>query len=458
MAVNQLSAALGEKHDLNSIYAAIYDHVRELVDADAFIVAAYDSRAKRIRAAYAVNRGEVIAAGDLPPIPLEPPGQGTQSRVIHSGQPFYAPDFRQAVASAGSQYKIAEDGTVSAGIPRPENEDDDWEDSTQSAVYVPMKVQGEVIGVMQAQSNRPDAYSQEDIELLSGMANVAAVAVQNARLIAQLEETVAERTAALEEKVEKLTRSERAMLYMVEDLNQITADLKTERRKLEISNQELEAFAYSVSHDLRAPLRAIDGYAGFLAQDYAGELDAEGQRFIDVIQQSAAKMDRLISDLLNLSRVSRAEMSRVSVDMAQVARSIYHEVASETEQAAFEVEIQPLPPADCDPALIKQVWKNLIENALKYSANAALKQITIGAQQGDGETVYWIKDHGAGFDPQYKRKLFGVFQRLHSEEQYEGSGVGLAIVQRIIRRHGGRVWAEGQPGQGATFYFALLVE
>lgn len=456
-AVNQLSLSLGEDHDLEAIYGTIYDHVREIVDTKTFMVTSYESRAQLIGAEYIVDQGTVQDVTSLPSIPLEPPGRGTQSRVIRSGEPFYAPDFRLAMQTTDTKYQVAKNGTLSEGMPL----DDDaeaWDDFIRSAVYVPMKVQGEVIGVMQAQSSRPDAYSQEDIELLSGMANVAAVAVQNARLVEQLEETVAERTAELEEKVEKLTQSERAMLYMVEDLNQITADLKAERRKLEISNQELESFAYSVSHDLRAPLRAINGYAGFLAQDYAGKLDANGHRFIDVIQQSAAKMDRLISDLLNLSRVSRTEMSRDSVDMVHVARFMYHEVASEAEQEAFEIEIQSLPSADCDLTLIKQVWQNLIENALKYSANAPVKQITIGAQEGDGEMVYWIKDRGAGFDPQYQHKLFGVFQRLHSEEQYQGTGVGLAIVQRIIRRHGGRVWAEGQIDQGATFYFALPVE
>lgn len=271
----------------------------------------------------------------------------------------------------------------------------------------------------------------------------------------ELEDLIAERTNQLEEKVQRLAQSERAMLYMVEDLNQITADLKEERRRLELSNHELEAFAYSVSHDLRAPLRAINGYANFLTQDYAHQLDAEGKRFITIIQQSATKMDRLISDLLNLSRVSRVEMHRVVVNLGEVASSIYHEVASENEKADFEIDIQALPQVTCDLALIKQVWQNLLDNALKYSSESTTKKIEIGGQQAENEVILWIKDHGCGFDEQYKHKLFGVFQRLHKEKDYEGSGVGLAIVQRIIHRHGGRVWADGKIGEGAVFYFSL---
>jgi signal transduction histidine kinase/PAS domain-containing protein len=452
-AINQLTISLGKEEDLESIYRTIYTFVQDLMDAMVFIVAGYDSRTQLIQAEYVVNQGEELDVADFPAIPLEGLGKGTQSRVIHSGEPFYSPDLRDELVSTKRKFKIAENGGLSEGFPG--SEEAGWDESVKSAIYVPMMVKGEVIGVIQVQSQRLNAYSQEDIDLLSGMANVAAVAVQNARLIIQLADAVAERTAELEEKVARLSLSERAMLYMVEDLNQTAADLAAERRKLELSNQELEAFAYSVSHDLRAPLRAINGFASFLAQDHGDDLNDDGQRFIMVIQESAAKMDRLITDLLNLSRVSRAEMRHIRVDMSEAVQSVYDDVASESEQAVFDLEIHPLPLAECDPLLIRQVWKNLIENALKYSAKSAVKHITVGGQTGEGELVYWVRDRGAGFDPQYQQKLFGVFQRLHSEGEYAGSGVGLAIVKRIIQRHGGRVWAEGEPDQGATFYFAL---
>jgi signal transduction histidine kinase len=275
------------------------------------------------------------------------------------------------------------------------------------------------------------------------------------RLKNQLEETVAERTLQLQEKIEKLDKSEKSLLYMVEDLNQMTTALQEERKKLLASNQELEAFTYSVSHDLRAPLRAITGYGNFLLEDYAEKMDDEGKRFVAVIRKNAAKMDHLISDLLSLSRVSRSEMKPLKTDMAAIALSMYHEIASAEEKKLFKVTVSNMPEVVCDVTLIKQVWQNLIDNALKYSSRSAVKKIEIDAEEGDVEVIICIRDHGAGFDEQYQDKLFGVFQRLHQEDEFPGTGVGLAIVQRIIHRHGGRVWAKGEVGKGAAFYFSL---
>jgi len=271
----------------------------------------------------------------------------------------------------------------------------------------------------------------------------------------QLELTVAERTEELRQKVTKLDRSKQAMLYMVEDLNFTTKALKEERRKLQDSNNELEAFSYSVSHDLRAPLRAIDGYSRFLEEDYADRMDSEGQRFIETIRASANQMDRLISDLLNLSRTSRKEMSLMAVDMAALIRSMYNEVADDKEKRSFDFTVASMPRVHCDPNLIKQVWRNLIENALKYSSKSEKKEIFIDAVPKKKEIVFSIRDSGQGFDERYKDKLFGVFQRLHGDEDFPGTGVGLAIVKRIVHRHGGRVWASGKVNEGATFFFTL---
>lgn len=275
------------------------------------------------------------------------------------------------------------------------------------------------------------------------------------RLKKHLEEEVNQRTAELADKVQKLDRSQRAMLYMVEDLNHITSELKQERAKLEAANTELEAFTYSVSHDLRAPLRAINGYSGFLLEDYAEQLDDEGKRFIHTIAENASKMDRLITDLLNLSRVSRSSLNITKTNMKQLALAILHETASEEEKKSFEIHVGNLPPAFCDASLTKQVWHNLIGNALKYSAKSNTKQIEIGASENSAEVIYYVKDAGIGFDEKFKEKIFGVFQRLHRDNEFEGSGVGLAIVQRIVQRQGGKVWATGNPGKGATFYFSF---
>jgi light-regulated signal transduction histidine kinase (bacteriophytochrome) len=217
----------------------------------------------------------------------------------------------------------------------------------------------------------------------------------------------------------------------------------------------LDAFTYSVSHDLRAPLRAINGYSDFLLEDYSDKLDDEGKRFLQVIRSNASKMDRLIIDMLNLSRISRTEMRMAAVDMGRVAQTVFREIATEEEQNSFELEVEELPTVSCDYALMKQVWINLISNALKYSGNSTIKKIYIGSRKEANELVFFVKDFGAGFDPKYQDKLFGVFQRLHREEEFKGTGVGLAIVQRIIHRHGGRVWAEAEQNKGAVFSFTL---
>jgi PAS domain S-box-containing protein len=273
-----------------------------------------------------------------------------------------------------------------------------------------------------------------------------------------LEQVVEERTAELNSKIQKLNRSQTAMLYLVEDLNGISSELKEERRKLEYSNRELEAFTYSVSHDLRAPLRAIDGFSKFLMEDYYEQLDDEGKRYLNTIRANALKMDQLIMDMLNLSRISRATITKSEVDMGAVAESMFNEIATEEEKQHFEVSIEKGPVVRCDPSLIKQVWQNLIGNALKYSSRSDKKRIEIGHRKENGEVICYIIDHGAGFNPEYKHKLFGVFQRLHRSDEFEGTGVGLAIIQRIIQRHGGRVWADGEINKGAKFSFSLPVE
>ncbi len=242
---------------------------------------------------------------------------------------------------------------------------------------------------------------------------------------------------------------------MVEDLNEITDELKAERKKLEEVNQELEAFTYSVSHDLRAPLRAINGFSKFLLEDYSTRLDDEGRRYLDTIRDNAAKMDQLITDLLNLSRISRTEVKLEEIEMGELAKSIYHEVATAGEKDEFDVVIKDMPMVKCDTNLMKHVWQNLIGNALKYSSRVQTKKIEIGFQRKNNEIIFFIRDFGVGFNQKYIEKAFQVFQRLHREEEFEGTGVGLAIVKRIISRHGGRVWAEGEENKGATFYFSL---
>jgi len=225
--------------------------------------------------------------------------------------------------------------------------------------------------------------------------------------------------------------------------------------QLEAANQELEAFSYSVSHDLRAPLRAIDGYTRMLMEDYEALLDTDGRRRCSVIRDETRRMGRLIDDLLAFSRLGRTPMQVTVIDMAALASAVFDEVTASTDCAQIEFRLERLPAALGDPALIRQVWANLLANAVKFSAKQPQAVIEVGGQPHGREAVYFVRDNGAGFDMRYAAKLFGVFQRLHSEHEFTGTGVGLAIVQRVIQRHGGRVWAESQIGQGATFYFAL---
>jgi len=226
----------------------------------------------------------------------------------------------------------------------------------------------------------------------------------------------------------------------------------------EAAKKELEAFSYSVSHDLRAPLRAIEGFSGMVIEDYGGKLDAEGQRMLGVVRANATKMSRLIDDLLSFSRTGRGDLKHDRLEMGLMARSVYSEVVPNFEtRELIDFTVGELPEAEGDEALIRQVWVNLLANAVKFTSRKERSVIEVtGALEG-GQAVYRVRDNGAGFDMQYAGKLFGVFQRLHTPEEFEGTGIGLALVQRIVLRHGGRVWAEAEVGKGATFSFSLPV-
>lgn len=271
----------------------------------------------------------------------------------------------------------------------------------------------------------------------------------------RLESEVESRTRELDQKVQKLNKSQQAMLFMVQDLQRITNELESERQKLLITNRELDAFAYSVSHDLRTPLRAIDGFSKFLEEDYREKLDTEGQRMITVIRENTRKMDELISSLLNLSRITRIELRKVPVNMKKMASEVYQEISSDQQKIDFQFSVDEVDNCFGDHLLIRQVWVNLIENALKYSSLSEIKKIEIHSYKENQSIIYFVKDYGAGFNPLYSDKLFGVFQRLHASRDFEGTGIGLAIVQRIINKHEGKVWAEGKSGEGACFYFSL---
>jgi PAS domain S-box-containing protein len=225
--------------------------------------------------------------------------------------------------------------------------------------------------------------------------------------------------------------------------------------ELQTANQELEAFSYSVSHDLRAPLRAINGYASIVRGEYAQQLDSEAQRFLDAVVAESARMGRLIDDLLAFSRLGRQTLQCLPIDMKALAHAVFAELAGREPERELRLSLEPMPPARGDPSMIRQVWTNLLSNAVKYTGVRPVAEIRVGSRTVDGEVTYFVQDNGAGFDMHYAGKLFGVFQRLHSEDDFTGTGVGLALVQRILHRHGGRIWADARIDAGATFSFTL---
>lgn len=240
-----------------------------------------------------------------------------------------------------------------------------------------------------------------------------------------------------------------------EIISKLSTELRMHSAELEVANKDLEAFSYSISHDLRAPLRHIDGFVDLLRKSSASKLDDRGLRQLGIIADSAKQMGRLIDALLLFCRMGRVAMEKRAVDANEVVKDVVSDLLMETRGRNIEWRVATMPVMEGDPALLKQVFANLIQNAVKYTAKRESALIEIGATEANGLTEYFVRDNGAGFDMQYATKLFGVFQRLHTSEEFEGTGVGLANVRRIVMRHGGQTRAEGAVGVGATFYFSL---
>ncbi|QIR36113.1 GAF domain-containing protein [Tolypothrix sp. PCC 7910] len=284
-------------------------------------------------------------------------------------------------------------------------------------------------------------WHSTEIEFATQIAHHLAVALQHAELLADLQAEVEERQQA-EQAVRNLNQGlQRAIL------------------ELQVVNRELEAFSYSVSHDLRAPLRSIDGFSQALLEDYEGELDDAAQDYLRRIRSATQRMGQLIDDLLNLSRLMRSEMQLESVDLSLLAREICTEIQESQSGRQVEYIIQPGLIAQGDSRLLQMLLTNLLDNAWKFTSKHTQAKIEFGTiTQASDIPIYFIRDDGAGFDMAYANKLFSPFQRLHRIDEFPGTGIGLAIVQRIVHRHGGRVWAEGIVEQGATFYFTLVAE
>ena len=249
-----------------------------------------------------------------------------------------------------------------------------------------------------------------------------------------------------------LGQGEAEIRALTEELEQRVRDRTAE---LEEANRELEAFSYSVSHDLRAPLRAIDGFARILEQEVGSTLPPPSQRYLGLVRRSAQEMGTLIDALLKLARLGRRSVSRKPVELGELVREVFGELQAEHDGRAVEISIGDLPTVPADRLLLKHVLVNLLSNALKFTRPRDPALIEVGSYEEAGTQVVYVRDNGTGFDMRHVDSLFWPFQRLHRVDDYEGSGIGLALAARIVRRHGGRIWAEGAPGEGATFYFTL---
>jgi signal transduction histidine kinase len=248
---------------------------------------------------------------------------------------------------------------------------------------------------------------------------------------------------------------ESLVLARTHKLQETVGKLEKAQQDLQVKNEELESFSYSVSHDLRAPLRAIDGYSEALEEDYRAQLPSEGKHILTRIHENTHRMDQLIQDLLMLSRLDRAQINRRTVYPGEIVREVVDDLKKEIPDQVVEVTLDDLPPCQADPILLRQVYTNLLSNAFKFTRQRSQAQVLVSSTASSEGPVYLVKDNGVGFDMQQAHKLFSPFQRMHSQDDYEGTGVGLSIVRRIVQQHGGRVWVEAAVEQGATFYFTL---
>lgn len=323
------------------------------------------------------------------------------------------------------------------------------ESGIQTYAVVPMFAGGELIGAISF-GGASGSFSSEQISIAQEVATQFAIAITQA----QLHERVKRQAEELEVRVLERTRE---LELAHAKLQKTNVELAQSASELRTVNQELDAFSYSVSHDLRAPLRAIDGFSRILLTEHAANMTGEAQEFLQDIRRNARQMGLLVDDLLSLSRLGRQPVKRQLLEPTALVRQCLEELHRQHEGRQIAIQIGELPACWADPALLKQVWMNLISNAFKYTSKCEAAIVEIGSRLDDdsGRQTYFIQDNGVGFDMRYVHKLFGVFQRLHRAEDYEGTGVGLAIVQRIVHRHGGQVWADARPDLGATFFFNL---
>jgi signal transduction histidine kinase len=419
--------------DRSKIFEELEYVIRTTMPADGMLVSSFDSSTQLITCSYAWIGGERPDVSGFPPLALETkPGTGMQSEVIRTGQARIFGDVQERVEQGkGTYYDVNKSGKVS-DLPKGSRP------STSSAVMVPIKLDDEVIGVLQVMSETSAAYSETHLTLLEGLAWQVAAAEKNAALFEKMQTEISERI-----------RAESSLREREEEIRELNAQLEkrvVERTaQLEKAKNDMEGFCYSVSHDLRQPLRGICGAAAMLMQDYAEQLSDEARKDLKTISAASNRMSKLIDDLLSFSRLGRGEMHVAEVDLSALAEMIL------SNQREVRYQIQPGLRANGDPLMLQVALENLLDNAFKFSTGIPDALIEFG-REGD---AFFVRDNGVGFEQQYVEKIFLPFERLHREDEFPGTGIGLANVKRIVERHGGRIWAQGELGYGATFYFTL---
>ncbi|NOZ71022.1 MAG: GAF domain-containing protein [Chloroflexi bacterium] len=434
-ALYETSTTLSVEHDLNTLLNAIVERATALLKVPAGGMYLYDPTTRELEV--------VVASGSTIPLGTRLRlGEGMAGRVAQTQRPLRVEDY---YSWTGRSHKYE-------GIP------------VRATLEVPILHGGELIGVLVVHEigDSKKTFSDADEHLLSLFAAQAASAIRTARLVdeirqhaAELEERVRDRTADLNLRVEEGARLNEAMRNLLEDLRAANRRAEETARNLEQANAELESFASSIAHDLRSPLRGIDGWSYILWEDYGKQLDEQAQEYLNRIRAEARRMSQMIDALLALAHLSRKDMLWESVDLSAMARTIAQRLQEEQPQRRVEFIIQQGLTTKGDLNLLEIALTNLIGNAFKFTSSRPLARIEFGQTEIEGQPTYFVRDNGVGFDMAYASQLFGAFQRLHAASEFPGTGIGLATVQRIIQRHGGRVWVTAEVDKGATFFFTL---
>jgi PAS domain S-box-containing protein len=429
----QMGLVLSTGQDMYQTMLGLLDHIRNLFVLDTIYIGVYDNDSGIISYPLYVNMNEKV---DVAPRNLHD-NPGMSGEVVFKRRTLYIPDI-DAPSAQKSHSPIVVGKT-----------------HIRSFLGIPLLAHGNVIGLISVQSQQPNAYNERQIRLLETVAAQLATALEKAALLEKLKQELIERQLA-EEEIRKLNAElEQRVLERTIALSVSEGSLRERSIQLEAANRELEAFAYSVSHDLRAPLRAIKGFSQILLKDFSGNLSDEGSDFLQRISQAASQMGELIESLLSLSRLTRGELIRKDVDLSQLARDILEKMQLQEPERRMNYTISDGLQASADEKLIRTALENLLGNAWKYTSKKDDPFIEMGSIRKEEQVVFFVRDNGVGFNMSNASKLFGAFQRLHTDAEFPGHGIGLATIQRIIHRHGGKIWAEAEPDKGATFYFTL---